>query len=311
MDVSVASVTERDIDLILLEEFAASPEFVRWFARKAKDLALGDPPLVSARRFVTTSTGESDLEVAVFEAEGAVHYLLIENKVASGFRPRQAERYRERGDTYIREGECTAFSTVLVAPRHYIGDNPQRFGFDAAMSYEDLCDWFAAQTEMGDRRRVKLQLLLAAIEKSERGYRPVEDRSVTEFWRRYWELASRLAPELEMPEPSSKPSGAGFVWFKPPVLPRDITIVHKLPYGNVDLQFSGEGENLFELHQKLRGYLESDMSVVRANRSGAVRLKVPPVDTSSSFDSQAGRAEEGLRAAKRLLAWYVRVAETL
>jgi len=35
VEFTVSGVCERDIDLLLLEEFVASPDFVEWFARAA------------------------------------------------------------------------------------------------------------------------------------------------------------------------------------------------------------------------------------------------------------------------------------
>ena len=192
MDLSISSVTERDVDFMLLEEFASSPDFLRWFVRKTARIRLGEHPFLSAARSVTTSSGESDLEIAVTDPKGNVHYLLIENKVAASFQPRQAERYQERGDMYVTQGECGAYTTVLVAPRHYLGEEPQRFGFHAVLSHEDVRSWFAGRTGIGERAIVKQTLLSAAIDKAERGYQPVEDRPVTEFWRSYWALASRI-----------------------------------------------------------------------------------------------------------------------
>ena len=311
MDISISSVTERDVDFLMLEEFVASPLFLRWFVEKVTKLELDEDALVSIRRSVTTSNGESDLELAVAGRDGGIYYFLIENKVASSFQPRQAQRYRERGLRYVREGECVGFTTVLIAPRSYFGRNPQRLGFDAVVSYEDLRTWFKEKSAIGVRARVKVRLLSDAIQKSRSGYQPVQDQVVTAFWKSYWELASELAPELEMREPGGKPSGAGFVWFRPSVLPRSVTIVHKLPWGNVDLQFHGMGKDLEAFRRAVEDYLEPDMSVARANKSAAVRLKTAPLETTLPFSEQADLAKKGIRAATKLLRWYLRVGENL
>lgn len=157
---------------------------------------------------------------------------------------------------------------------------------------------------MHPRSIYKQGLLSSAIEKSELGYQAVEDEPVTRFWQFYWDLAKHFAPELEMKAPSSKPSGAGFVWFRPQGLPSNVSIVHKLPFGNVDLQFSGKGRNLQELHERFGKVVDPDMKIVRANESGSIRIRVPELDTTIGFEKQEGEVKVGLNAAKRLLAWF-------
>ena len=80
-EVSLTSVAERDIDLILLEEFASNSIFAHWFAYECGVSHLQDEPVLVASRGVTRSSGESDLEVALLLNDGSVHQLLIENKV--------------------------------------------------------------------------------------------------------------------------------------------------------------------------------------------------------------------------------------
>jgi len=135
-------------------------------------------------------------------------------------------------------------------------------------------------------------------------YQPEEDPQVTQFWRDYWLLARELAPELELPKPQAKPSAANFVWFRPGTLPADVTIVHKLGHGRVDLQFAGMGDRLGELRSVVGPRLEPDMSVDQATKSGVIRLSVPELDTSVPFDTQRGQVEAGIRAAARLLSWH-------
>lgn len=79
--ISISSVSERDVDLLLLEEFLSSARFSQWFLQKVLGEALADWLCVKAARSVTNSIGESDLEVAFKGPDGLTHLLLIENKV--------------------------------------------------------------------------------------------------------------------------------------------------------------------------------------------------------------------------------------
>ena len=305
IDFSISSVTERDIDLLLLEEFVATPAFSKWFNRQTADQDLSEEPVISAHRSVTTSSGESDLEIVMLSSDGRVHYLMIENKISAGFQPRQADRYRQRGEGYLRQGDCDGFFSILVAPETYLGQDHDRKGFDHVLSYEAIMDWFSYAEGPLERNAVKQKLLSAAIEKATLGYQPEEDLSVSKFWNSYWKLATELAAELGMAEPSAKPASAGFVLFTPEKLSKEVKLVHKLSHGNMDLQFLDMEAKLPELRAKIMSKLDPDMLIARAGKSGVVRIKVPVLDTTMDFQVQEVNARKGIVCAQRLLKWYL------
>lgn len=173
--------------------------------------------------------------------------VLLENKIDANLQPRQPERYRERAIRYVREGQCTACVTVLVAPQAYCGEKPQVLGFDHVIPYEDILEWFDRAEHLGRRRQTKIALLRRALARGSAGWKLVPDETVTEFWRRYWALARTLAPEPGMPRPEVKPAASNFIYFKPAGLANGVSLVHKLPYGNVDIQLAGKAQVVGEL----------------------------------------------------------------
>jgi hypothetical protein len=267
-----------------------------------------DIKVVQAQRSVTQSVGESDLLVAISDAHSDIHYLLIENKIAASFQPRQAARYQERGQEYQVMGLCKTYSTVLVAPGDYLGTTASRHGFDAVLRYEDILSWFAEQRALGMRTIYKQALLSSAIGKAKYGYQPIEDAPVTDFWQCYWRLATEVAPELEMSEPKAKPSRAGFIHFRPSTLPYGIAIVHKLGHGFLDLQFANMGQQLSRLRAEFGSALISGMTIERAAKSGVIRQKVPVFNKGRPFAEQATTARMCLERAAVLLKWYRQIA---
>jgi len=302
----IAGVSERDIDLLLLEEFIASPGFSLWFLKQCRPRIenLGVVKVTGAQRSATQSIGESDLLVVLLGNAGATHYLLIENKIGASFQPRQAARYHERGREYQKKGLCKSYSAVLVAPSAYLGAKASLRGFHALLSYEDLLSWFEENKHLAARAKYKHALLTSAIKKAKYGYDPVEDAPVTDFWQAYWRLALEVAPELEMSEPTSKPSRAGFIYFRPGTLPRGVAIVHKLRHGNLDLQLAGLGRQLSRVRAEFGPALTRKMHIERAAESAVIRQKVPIFDTGRPFSEQADMARECLERARTLLQWY-------
>lgn len=308
--IAIASVSERDMDLLVMEEFLSSPGFSDWFLKMAIGKEAVNWSCVKARRSVTNSIGESDLEIVFKDLEGLTHFLLIENKIAAALQPLQAERYRLRGSSYKSGGHCARFTTVIVAPAKYFGTSQAAKGFDSRVTYEDLAGWFEAASSLGPRRFYKLAIIQRAIEKGAYGYQVNEDEISTSFWRHYWNLSRRHAPHLEMREPRGKPSGSTFITFHPQSLPRGFEIKHKLTgtagalTGFVDLEIGSLGSRVNQVYLALRPFLEEDMTVVRATGSAAVRVVVDIVDPNKSAEPQEAGISTGLDAASRLLTWF-------
>jgi hypothetical protein len=303
--IKIAGVSERDIDLLLLEEFQSSVPFQDWFVSLALERKPDLGRCIEAHRSVTQSTGESDLEVVFADGAGVKTRLLIENKVNAGLQPQQAERYRLRGENYRASGACANYHTIIVAPERYFGNGANTKGFDSRITYESILEWFLQAEALGARREYKVALLRSALDKGTLGYQPEEDAPTTDFWRAYWSYARDHAPELEMRPPSSKPSGSAFIYFRPPSLPRQIGICHKFRRGQVDLQLGGMGRRLNEVHAVLGRHLDPDMSLAGAAKSAAIRLSVPVLSIEAPFADQLEKVRIGLDAANRLLRWFM------
>lgn len=296
----IAGVSERDTDLLLLEEFISSEEFCRFFLA-ALELGVRAYEFVEAVRSVTDSTGESDLEVHFKKGDGSRLVLMLENKVNAGFQPRQAERYRERGQNYINHGKVDDFITVLLAPIAYFSGDQK--GFDHRINYETIRAWFEQSDIRSGRKQYKISMLTSAIEKSTHGYQLVADAAVSDFWMAYWRLSLEIAPELNMEEPSNKPAGSSFVYFRQVGLPEGVNLVHKLGHGYFDLQFSGMGDCMAELRARLGDKMTDNMKIVKAAKSASIRLTVPKVSVADALEDQHKAVVTAIEAGKSLLQW--------
>jgi len=105
--IAIAGVSERDIDLLLLEEFQSSLSFQDWFVKLALGSSVRLGKVIRAERSVTDSTGESDLEIDFAGHDNSITRLMIENKVKAGLQPLQAHRYLLRGQKYLERGRCS------------------------------------------------------------------------------------------------------------------------------------------------------------------------------------------------------------
>lgn len=298
--IKIAGVSERDTDLLLLEEFTASPDFVQFFLARI-GIAEKGYTFLEASRSVTDSTGESDLEVLLTGSDGQKFALLLENKVNAGFQPKQAERYRARGATYVNHGRIGGFTTVLLAPSRYFDGDKK--GFDHRVDYEAVRDWFERSTLPPGRKHYKISVLTSAIEKSTSGYQMVADAPVSNLWRDYWTLAWKVAPEFCMAEPNNKPASSSFIYFSDTGLPRGVVLVHKFAYGHFDLQFAGMGNRTMELRERYAAKMLPEMQIVKAAKSASIRVMVPPISVADTLEQQKDAVIAAMEAGKKLLAW--------
>jgi len=306
--IQVPWVTERDIDMLLLEEFSSSPDFLKWFLAQIE--ITGQASHISTACTVVTSTGESDLEMTVL-CDDRILKILIEDKIGAPLQPKQPERYRERAKAYLDEGTCSAAKTVIIAPSNYLKKATDRLGFDYAVSHESIREWFNHAKDIGNRRLFKISILDSALEYGTLGWKLVPNKVVTDFWRLYWELADFLAPELRMPEPKDKPAASSFIYFKPISLTKNVSLIHKVCDGNVDLQFNGMGKRIGDIEQRFRNLLEDDMHIEPAAKSAVIRIRVPKINMAEDFSALKGDVRKALSATIRLLNWHKRVDQNI
>jgi hypothetical protein len=295
------AVSERDVDLLLLEELAVNSHFLRWWLeRTGMPEPVTDSGVIAQHSVSDSKLGESDLVIVYTSTKGESHALLIENKVIAIPQPDQALRYKHRGDAGIANSKWRSFRTCIVAPSKYLSGVPDAKLYDVQISYEDIRDWFAAMSS--DNRAVfRSKIMSEAIDQSRRGYTHEADERMTEFWHRYWEYASVEFPEFALQEPGPKPSKSTWVEIRPEALAPGRRIYHKLQAGFVDLQIDGAAEQADAIRREIVSLLGSDTEVVMTGKSTSIRVRVPPLDTFGDFEDQLPAARAGMRAVYRLI----------
>ena len=136
----VDNLAERDIDLLLLEEFSVSRDFLAWFCSHA---GVQDAVLEKARRNVKDADGESDIVLWV-RADGQRMVVLIENKINARQQESHDERYQVRGRRLAEADQADRNLTVICAPGRYLEGLATGSAYRWRVSYEEIADWFDA-----------------------------------------------------------------------------------------------------------------------------------------------------------------------
>lgn len=265
-----SSVDEVHIDFLLEEEFYTDLGFLQKFidfTERAETAVQVD----RVEHSVSDEFGETDILVIYRLNTGEQIALLIEDKIAACFQPRQAERYRERGESG-KGKNWDAFWTCLVAPQSYIKPS---HGFDLAVSLEDLRDWLA--TDNPRRREFKQKVITQAIEKKNRSGVKNVNAIMSEFRRRYFEFAEvffkNAGADIDAPPPRMAGHTDTWLQFKSRYFFKGLHINHKTQPGFVELTFPQTDKSVLD---PIVALLENGMTVEQTGKSCVVRLKVLP-----------------------------------
>lgn len=330
---TLTHATERDIDLMLVEELHASLEFTEWMLRQA-DI---DQPVASwdvkhsKRR--TRSRREIDIFVDVKHRDGSSSALLVENKLDASEQPDQAESYREELD--VLAGEYARAATVIVCPKAYSAQQSAFTSkFDAVVEYEAIAAFFRLlRSEAGSdlvlRYDFRAAILDQAIHKHRRGYTPIPDVVVGDFNAQYVALLLELAPAI-IPGPSmlkaANPRESTSMIFDQarsmsamPVDLRPRRFAHELGRGSdrranyVAVTFAGWGAALpviaAELSQDAKD-IDAVFSSQRPDKSRpnpglVMAVTTEPVDNQKDFAVQREAIARGIVKASQLRSWLL------
>ena len=302
-------VSERDMDLLFLEEFAVNKDFRDLFVRQIRDIDLNGYEVVSEEAsFIDAALGESDLTI-VLENKGHKVALLIEDKINAVAQPRQYERYVERGNKGVQEMLYDAFYVFLIAPNKYFEGNDSAKKYPLKVTYEDCQKLFAAYTDV--RSGLKYQQLTEAIEQGHKPYTKIVDTTTTSFWDSYVRYMQIHYPDIELKSKVREKSKNGdWPTYKTSLDMKTVYIHHKMKmkgveYSNIDLTFNGLADHREELKTLLKDMLgdryDPQFGIHKAGKSAVLRLVAPKcLDWQVPFEEQKDVVDEHLRLVSKL-----------
>jgi hypothetical protein len=336
---TLAHATERDIDLLLVEELLSSPDFLTWvLALSGINGRLASWDIKHSKRR-TRSRREIDIFVGIEHREGTQAALLIENKLDASEQPDQAESYREELEI-LDEGLDQA-AMAIVCPEAYALQHPNFTGkFDATITYEMIAQWFRRQTvEVGSdlvlRYNFRASVIDQAVHKHRRGYTPVPDKVVGNFNELYVSLLEQIAPDIRpgasMLKAANPRESTSMIFDQNATLkslPRDVRprrFAHELGRGSerranyVAVTFAAWGAALPDIRDKLEADTQELGASFDAPKPTKMRphpglkmsIPTPPVDNQADFDAQHDKIKEGMLVAVRLRRWLVNNQDTL
>ena len=305
---SSRSIQEFWIDFLLEEEFRVDRGFARSFLA-ACNSTLNYLRTDQVTHSMSDKHGEADVVVLLSTTREPNRperlALLIENKITAGFQPRQAERYRLRGEAGKSEDLWDAYLTVLVVPAAYI---PTAHGFDAEVPLERIKDWICLNDPT--RRAFKLARIDEAISKKNTTGVQIVDPEMTTFRAAYYANLQRFnhrqGTDFSMREPKDTYYGDSWFILKSNALPPRSEIRHMATAGNIELTFK---DTDYAKAAGITELLEPDMTLVQTGKYQqhvTVRLPAPKIMTFNAFERDKEIIEAVLASAERLWRMFQR-----
>ena len=292
----IASIAERDIDFLIMEELTVSIEFREWFSSRVFGEPIYQSEIGAWHSVSDTQLGESDL-VFLFEAvDGPRTAILIENKIDAPPQPKQGHRYTLRGEKGLKEGYWEKFKTCVIAPGKYLTSSKHSESYDIEVSYEEILAYFQSRSSRDERFAYKAKILLEGIEQNRRGYQPEYNLEMTRFVSDYFIFASRKFSHFGMQEAKPRPAGSTWIMFYPKSFPKEINLVHQLTAGLVKVFFTGSADSFDALKDKYISLLPDNASINITGKSVAISMQVPKLDPLTvSFSNQQEKVNQALQ----------------
>lgn len=268
------TVSERDVDLLILEEFIVSDSFSNWFVTTALGQSITVSTVGAWHSVSDPVLGESDLVYLYRPDSEETQAFLIENKIGAEAQPDQSIRYQQRGVKGVELGYWSGFQTCIIAPKNYLENNDQVY--DCEISYEQIVDYLCGQSDA--RSIYRATFLKEAIEKNRRGYQACISENMTVFAEKYLSFVALNYPELNPEKP--KPRAAGHTWihFYPLIHDSNTRIVHQI-YGNkVKIIYLGQADRYYEISDKFGQVKDRKYAVKRSGKSVTVEVNCPDIN---------------------------------
>lgn len=278
--IRLESLRERDIDLLILEEWSVNPLFSQWVLGEFFDITTYYKNFDGWHSVVSSGLGESDLLLTA-ENQCSKIAILMENKIDASARDNQANRYSKRAEKIQKEYQFSQVFTCIVAPEHYLENDEEAKSYDIEISYEKLSEWFAIHGDI--RSKYRANILNLAISKERRRPRPVKHEGVTEFWQNYYRALMKTLPDARMDEPKSIPEASDWPMIKFRHFPKYWRIIHKLAQGCLDIEVSWTSEKTQEYVNQLAC---NKIVVAKPGKRTVMRINVAPVNRHQDFLEQ-------------------------
>ena len=142
-------------------------------------------------------------------------------------------------------------------------------------------------------------LIKKAIKEKKKGYEVLENKAVTLFWEKYYDLVENKFSDFKLNRIKG-PRGSDANWpiFYTPI--KKIKILHKADRGYVDLTFRNVSQYYSKVYDIVKNVLKENMTLQKTGKSLAIRIVVPKIDFEKDFKEQEENVIQCLEEVKKM-----------
>jgi hypothetical protein len=287
MNIKIEKVYERDIDLLMINNFSKGL-LIDLFLEKVnkKDFVID-----SIEHSLQNQFGESDITVFLSKGKNKIA-LLIEDKIDAPAMEDQAARYKLRGEKLIDDKIVDEYFVFIIAPQKYLDTNEEAKLYPNKVSYEELLK------NVNDE--YSKSLLEKALDESKAGYNVIEDKAVTKFWNDLYDYIEELYKNVLKIKINRGAKGSRSFWPTFNTNYKSIKIIYKSNQGNVEIEFPRISSKFNELKKAfISKGIENNEIVVKGD-SVVIQKRVPAVNFSDEFDINKDNVDIALQTVIQL-----------
>ena len=142
-------------------------------------------------------------------------------------------------------------------------------------------------------------LIKKAIKEKKKGYKVVENKAVTLFWEKYYDLVENKFSDLKLNRIEG-PRGSDANWPIFSTQIKKVKILHKADRGFVDLTFRRVSQYYSEVYDIVKNVLKENMTLQKTGKSLAIRIIVPKIDFKKDFEEQEENVIKCLEVVREL-----------
>ena len=142
-------------------------------------------------------------------------------------------------------------------------------------------------------------LIKKAIKEKKKGYKVVENKAVTLFWEKYYDLVENKFSDLKLNRIEG-PRGSDANWPIFSTQIKKVKILHKADRGFVDLTFRNVSQYYSEVYDIVKNVLKENMTLQKTGKSLAIRIVVPKIDFKKDFKEQEENVIKCLEVVREL-----------
>ncbi len=306
-----SKIFERDIDLLIIQEFIDKRPFANLFLKQVGIVDNEEYIITDTYQSLYSQEGESDITI-ILNRNGKRFGVFIEDKINAITMNEQSGRYFVRAEILKNKKQLDDYVVFLAAPKSYIQShkNDKNAQYSYFVSYEEMLS--VIESYDGAAEKYKADMIRFALKEKEKGYLMIEDEKVMRFWEVFTNRCKQNSSRLVITNnKKEKGTDSSWIWFKTS-FPK-VSIVYKTNRGIINLRVP-KYANAFDVFvDAVKPLMQQDMTFEKMSGSANVTIKNEKLilDIHRNYESNYERIDYILGEIERMYDFALQISKVI